>query len=144
MVMVIAVTGSTGRLGGAVARRLARAGIPQRLLVRDINRAPRLPGALAYRSAYGDTIPAVVALAGTATAFMVSAAPGENRLGQHKSFVDAAVRAGVRHIVYTSFVGAAAAIAAGELATVTDDVERISGRPATPFEQLLRDAQRQS
>jgi NAD(P)H dehydrogenase (quinone) len=106
-----------------------------------------------------------------------------------RSFVDAAVRAGVRHVVYTPIAGAAAdatstlarelsgreiryqeesvaeahvsrqmftavrwkleawitaytAIAAGELAAVTKDVERIIGRPATPFEQLLRDAQR--
>jgi hypothetical protein len=34
------------------------------------------------------------------------------------------------------------AIAAGELAAVTKDVERLIGRPATPFEQLLPDAQR--
>jgi uncharacterized protein YbjT (DUF2867 family) len=39
---------------------------------------------------------------------MVSASESEHRLDQHRSFVDAAAAAGVRHIVYTSFFGAAA------------------------------------
>ena len=38
----LAITGSTGHLGGMVARQLADAGSPQRLLVRDLSRAPEL------------------------------------------------------------------------------------------------------
>jgi NAD(P)H dehydrogenase (quinone) len=38
---------------------------------------------------------------------MVSAAEDADRLGQHFTFVDAAAEAGVRHLVYTSFAGAA-------------------------------------
>jgi uncharacterized protein YbjT (DUF2867 family) len=38
---------------------------------------------------------------------MVSAAEAEDRLQQHYAFVDAAAEAGVQHIVYTSFFGAA-------------------------------------
>ena len=38
---------------------------------------------------------------------MVSAAEAEDRLQQHYAFVDAAIAAGVQHIVYTSFFGAA-------------------------------------
>ena len=38
---------------------------------------------------------------------MVSAAEAEDRLQQHYAFVDAAAAAGVQHIVYTSFFGAA-------------------------------------
>jgi nucleoside-diphosphate-sugar epimerase len=41
----IAVTGATGFLGGAIARRLAAQGRPLRLLVRDPARAPAIPGA---------------------------------------------------------------------------------------------------
>jgi uncharacterized protein YbjT (DUF2867 family) len=41
------------------------------------------------------------------TLFMVSAAEAEDRLQQHYAFVDAAADAGVQHIVYTSFFGAA-------------------------------------
>ena len=37
---------------------------------------------------------------------MVSAGEAFDRVDQHRSFVDAAVAAGVEHIVYTSFVGA--------------------------------------
>ena len=47
------------------------------------------------------------ALAGVKTLFMVSAAEAEDRLQQHYTFVDAAAAAGVQHIVYTSFFGAA-------------------------------------
>ena len=38
---------------------------------------------------------------------MVSASESADRLDQHRTFVDAAAAAGVGHIVYTSFVGAA-------------------------------------
>ena len=44
-VPLIGVTGSTGQLGGRVAARLATLGQPQRLLVRNLARAPQLPGA---------------------------------------------------------------------------------------------------
>jgi uncharacterized protein YbjT (DUF2867 family) len=37
----------------------------------------------------------------------VSASEDENRVRQHRTFVDAAVAAGVQHLVYTSFYGAA-------------------------------------
>ena len=38
---------------------------------------------------------------------MVSASETPDRVERHRAFVDAAVAAGVRHLVYTSFVGAA-------------------------------------
>ena len=61
----LAITGSTGQLGGRVARRLADAGVPQRLLVRDPARAPQLPGATAVRASYGDADAVRAALEGT-------------------------------------------------------------------------------
>jgi NAD(P)H dehydrogenase (quinone) len=104
----LAVTGSTGALGGRVAGRLAEAGVAQRLLVRDASRAPVLDGAVPVTfTDYGDHDSAVAALAGVTTLFMVSAAENADRLGQHHAFVDAAAEAGVRHVVYTSFAGAA-------------------------------------
>ncbi|MEE1836162.1 SDR family oxidoreductase [Streptomyces sp. SP17KL33] len=101
------VTGSTGRLGGRVARRLAERGIPQKLLARSPERAPRLTGAVAVRGDYADQDAAREALAGARTLFMVSASESADRLAQHKTFVDAAAEAGVRHLVYVSFYGAA-------------------------------------
>jgi NAD(P)H dehydrogenase (quinone) len=104
---VIAVTGVTGAVGGAVARRLADAGLPQRLLARTPARAPELPGSTVHEVAYGDHAASVAALTGVSTLLMVSAAEDEHRLAQHVAFVDAAAEAGVRHLVYTSFAGAA-------------------------------------
>ncbi|MET1066131.1 MAG: SDR family oxidoreductase [Arthrobacter sp.] len=104
----LAVTGSTGQVGGLVARQLADAGSAQRLLVRELTRAPQLEGAVPVVVTYADPVLAKSALEGVETLFMVSAAEAEDRLQQHYSFVDAAAAAGVRHIVYTSFFGAAA------------------------------------
>ncbi|WP_423921123.1 SDR family oxidoreductase [Frigoribacterium sp. 2-23] len=103
----IAVTGATGAVGGVVARTLAAAGLPQRLLVRDAGRAPELAGASVAVTTYADRAASVAALQGVDTLLMVSAAEAVDRLDQHRAFVDAAVEAGVRHIVYTSFQGAA-------------------------------------
>lgn len=101
------MTGSTGWLGGLVARDLAGRGVAQRLLVRDLARAPELPGAVAVACSYRDTEASRAALEGVRTLFMVSAAESEDRLDEHRSFVDAAAAAGVRHVVYVSFFGAA-------------------------------------
>ena len=104
----LAVTGSTGGLGGRVARLLADSGIAQRLLVRDASRAPDLDGAVTVTFGGYDAPDAVEALLGATTLFMVSAEENADRIGQHLAFVQAAAEAGVRHIVYTSFYGAAA------------------------------------
>src|SRR3954452_25470452 len=103
----LAVTGSTGNLGGLVARLLARAGSHQRLLVRDAARAPVLEGAVPFITNYAEPEQTKAALAGAERLFMVSAAEAEDRLRQHHAFVDAAASAGVQHIVYISFFGAA-------------------------------------
>ena len=105
----LAVTGSTGELGGRVARLLAATGVPQRLLVRDLSRAPEVGGGVPVAfTGYADRASSVAALADVTTLFMVSASESENRLEEHRAFVDAAAEAGVRHVVYTSFHGAAA------------------------------------
>ena len=104
----LAVTGSTGNLGGRVARRLASSNVAQRLLARDVTRAPQLEGGVPVPfNGYDDRADAVRALEGVSTLFMVSASESADRRDQHLSFVDAAAEAGVRHVVYTSFFGAA-------------------------------------
>ena len=99
----IAVTGSTGFVGGFVARELAASGIPLRLLVRDPAKAPALGEVV--QSTYLGATPEH--LEGIDTLFMVSAAENEERLTEHFAFLDAVEKAGVKHIVYTSFFGAA-------------------------------------
>ncbi|WP_019854045.1 SDR family oxidoreductase [Actinopolyspora mortivallis] len=103
----IAVTGVTGRLGGRVARRLAGSGLRQTMLARSPERAPRLPGAETRYAEFGDHDSSVRALRGARRVLMVSASESAERVSQHRSFVDAAVEAGVRHLVYVSFQGAA-------------------------------------
>ena len=104
----LAITGSTGALGRLIATELAAAGIAQRLLVRDLRRAPAFDGAtpLVFDS-YADHDSSVAALHGVRTLLMVSGSESADRLAQHRSFVDAAATAGVGHLVYTSFLGAA-------------------------------------
>lgn len=103
----IAVTGATGQLGGRIARRLASAGIEQRLLVRDVSRAPQLPGAEAVHAPYGEGEAVRQALAGVPIVLMVSGSEAADRVEQHRTFIDAASDAGVEHLVYISFYGAA-------------------------------------
>ncbi|TDU87453.1 uncharacterized protein YbjT (DUF2867 family) [Kribbella voronezhensis] len=104
---LIAVTGATGQVGSRVARRLAAAGAALRLVVRDPARAPELAGAQVAQASYGDTAALLNALDGVQTLFLVSASESADRVSLHKATIDAAVAAGVRRIVYTSFVGAA-------------------------------------
>ncbi|HKA69180.1 MAG TPA: NAD(P)H-binding protein [Actinomycetes bacterium] len=102
----IAVTGAAGGVGGRVAQRLADAGVTQRLLVRDLSRAPQLPAAEVAQADYADAAAMRAALAGIDTVFLVSGREAEDRLAHHLSAVDAAVAAGVTRIVYLSFLGA--------------------------------------
>ncbi len=104
---VIAVTGATGQLGGRVARRLAQSAANQILVVRDPSRAPRLPGATVAQAAFDDFAAVQAALTDVPVVLMVSAAESPDRVDQHRTFVDAAVAAGVEHLVYISFYGAA-------------------------------------
>lgn len=103
----VAVTGVTGAIGRMTADLLSDAGVPFRMLARSPERAPRYPGTTVAVASYGDRDAARAALDGVETLLMVSAAENAERLGQHLAFVDAARDAGVRHIVYTSFFGAA-------------------------------------
>lgn len=103
----LAVTGATGSVGGSTARLLAGEDTRLRLVVRDASRAPELPGTEVMEASFGDADAATEALRGVDTLFMVSAAESADRLEQHLTFVDAAAAAGVGHVVYTSFLGAA-------------------------------------
>ncbi|MCY1653609.1 SDR family oxidoreductase [Streptomyces sp. SL203] len=105
---LVAVTGASGAVGGRVAARLARTGVPVRLLGRDPARLPDLPGAVAAPpAAYGDGEAMRRALDGAHTLFLVSAHESPGRVTGHTTAVDAALAAGVERIVYVSFLGAA-------------------------------------
>jgi uncharacterized protein YbjT (DUF2867 family) len=105
----IAVTGATGALGGRVAKLLREAGEHPRLVVRDLARVEAVAGyeavAMGPRG-YRDQAALAEALAGCETLFLVSAREAADRVVEHAHAVRAAVDAGVRRIVYTSFLGA--------------------------------------
>ncbi|MGW5241901.1 SDR family oxidoreductase [Monashia sp. NPDC004114] len=103
----LGVTGATGWLGGLVAQELSAREVPQRLLVRDVGRAPDLAGAVPVSCSYADRLGNARALAGVSTLLMVSASENAERVQEHGAFVDAAAEAGVQHVVYISFAGAA-------------------------------------
>ena len=106
----IAVTGATGHIGSRVARGLISESVSDelsiRLIVRDSTRAPRIEGTEIAVAEYRDGAAADKALDGVDVLFMVSAQESADRVQEHVTFVNAAARAGVRHIVYTSFIGA--------------------------------------
>lgn len=104
---LIAVTGVTGTVGRLTADALSYAGVPFRMLARSPERAPRFPDTAVVACSYGDPVSSRAALEGVETLLMISAAENAERLREHVTFVDAAAAAGVRHIVYTSFFGAA-------------------------------------
>ena len=102
---LIAVTAATGGMGGRVARRVAQRGVPQRLVVRDARRAPQLAEAeVAAAPGYEARAEMEAALDDVDTVFLVPANETADRVERHRTAVDAAVAAGVRRIVYLSFL----------------------------------------
>jgi NAD(P)H dehydrogenase (quinone) len=100
--MTIALTGTTGAVGAAVLQKLGGTHV---LIGRD---AAKLPEGHEHREAtYGDGPAMTAALDGVDTLFFVSGRESATRLDEHLSVVDSATRAGIRRIVYLSFLGAA-------------------------------------
>ena len=105
--MNLAITGSSGNIGGMVARHLNTRGLPLILPLRNPAKATDLPNCEARRFAYGDLELAKQVLNGVDVLFMVSAAESPMREQEHLTLVQAASEAGVKHIVYLSFAQAA-------------------------------------
>ena len=138
MAEVLGITGVTGAVGGAVVRRLAGAGQRLVLLARRPEAAPTVPGARLRRTDYADTTEVRESLDGIDVLLMVSASEDVDRRAQHLAFVDAAAAAGVRHVVYTSFQGAApdCTFTLGRDHWATEEAIRASGMGFT----FLRDS----
>lgn len=108
----VAVLGATGRQGGAVAASLLEAGIPVRALTRSRTstaaQALLAHGAEVVEADLEDTDSTAEALEGARRVFGMTSMDGgaEAEFSRGRSLVDAAVRAGAEHMVFSS-VGAA-------------------------------------
>jgi NAD(P)H dehydrogenase (quinone) len=99
--MTIAISAATGQLGRLALRALASRGGAAIALARDPARAADL--GLPVR-AFDYTAPNATALAGVTTLVLISSNDFNDRVGQHRSAIDAARTSGVGHIVYTSIL----------------------------------------
>ena len=113
--MSIVITAANGRLGQAVAAEFQRRGA-----IGAIRLAARNPGKLSGLKAQGFAIGRAdydsassmeAAFAGVETLLLISSYGGtsEDRIRQHANAIEAARKAGIRHIAYTSFANPTAA-----------------------------------
>ena len=109
--MSIVITGATGRLGRHVISSLLRLDVQLPDLVaagRDEEKlgALRELGLATVRADYTEPATLEEAFAGADTVLLISSSEVGIRVPQHRNAVDAAVRAGVSRLVYTSALGA--------------------------------------
>jgi uncharacterized protein YbjT (DUF2867 family) len=115
------VAGATGRLGSEICRQLVAAGKPVRALVRSTSDPGKVQalrdlgvevveGDVRDRASLDAACTGATAVISTVSSMPFSYQPGENDiervdLNGIKALIDAAVGAGVKHVVYTSFSG---------------------------------------
>lgn len=100
----ILITGATGSVGGELTKLLTRQNIPFRAMVRSIERAGALAShkcAEVIEADFNNSDQVFSALQGVERAFLLTNS-SEQAETQQSSFVDAANRAGVKHIVKLS------------------------------------------
>lgn len=133
--MTITITGATGQLGRLVIADLLERGIPATDIVAAV-RNPAKAGALAglgvqVREAdYTKPETLVTAFSGTHKLLLISSSEVGQRLAQHHNVVEAAVKAGVGQILYTSVLNAdTTGIALAGEHKATEELIRESGVP---------------
>ncbi|MFD0021091.1 SDR family oxidoreductase [Streptomyces sp. NPDC058382] len=108
------ITGASGHLGRLVVDQLLATGMSPTQLVatgRDVGRLTDLAqdGVTVRRADFADPSSLDDAFAGADTMLLVSTATVGERFDNHRNAIDAAVRAGVSRIAYTSIVNASTA-----------------------------------
>lgn len=102
----IAITGVTGKLGGFLAEELTQKGLEAHHLARSPEKAQTYANAELVQSFYDESDQTIKSLTGIEVLFMVSARESQTRLDEHKAFLRSAQKAGIKHIIYTSFMDA--------------------------------------
>ncbi|MER6969522.1 SDR family oxidoreductase [Nocardioides sp. NPDC000445] len=131
--MTIAITGASGQLGRLVADQLLTTVDPAELVL--LTRDPAKLADYAERGAdvraadFGKPDELVEAFAGVERVLLISTDAVGARVEGHLAAIDAAVKAGVRHIAYTSVSGPTADNPAGVVAdhAATEEALRESG-----------------
>jgi dihydroflavonol-4-reductase len=147
--MTVLITGATGQVGNAIARRLAADGVPVRGLVRSPSRADVLPSGV--EAVYGDVTDAASlrsALDGCATVYHAAGIPEQWRRDADeftrvnvegtRNVVEAALAAAVERFIYTSTDDVLV-----QAPGATFDESRLSPRPGeTPYQRSKQEADR--
>lgn len=134
--MSIVVTGATGHLGRLVVDRLLARGVAAEQVVAGGRRVETLDdlaarGVRTVRLDYDDPATVDAALGEGDTLLLVSGSEVGRRVAQHTAVVDAAVRAGVRRLVYTSVLGGDTPLVLAPEHVATEAAIRDSGLTAT-------------
>ena len=102
----ILITGASGHIGRRTAELLSQQKAGLRLMTRTPEKAPKLDGAEIVPGDFQDPPSLARAFDGMDAALVISAkAPSGERARLHNNAFQAAAKAGVRHIVYTSLKG---------------------------------------
>ncbi|GAB3700761.1 SDR family oxidoreductase [Spirosoma flavus] len=141
---MILVTGATGQLGTTVINQLLQK-IPVSQIaafVRDETKAVNLikQGVTTHIGTYDDTQSLDRAMQGIETVLLIAGTDEENRVRQHKHVVDAAKKARVERIAYTSRALRDPATLVNRLMDghfQTEDYIKASGLPYTLFQNIL-------
>ncbi|SDM96302.1 NmrA family NAD(P)-binding protein [Actinacidiphila guanduensis] len=109
--MSTVVTGATGQMGRLAVEALLRRGVPASEIVatgRDIARIKDLAdrGVVVRRADFADPDSLAAAFAGADKLLLISTTTVDERLGNHRRAIDAALAAGVSLVAYTSMVHA--------------------------------------
>jgi len=141
---MILVTGATGQLGTAVIHQLLQK-LPANQIaafVRSQTKADNLikQGVAIHVGTYDDVDALDSAMQGIQTVLLIAGTDEQNRLSQHQKVVDAAKKAGVRRIAYTSRALKDPETLVNQLMKghfQTEDYIKASGLPYTLFRNIL-------
>ncbi len=102
----ILVTGATGQLGGLIVRHLLQK-LPAANVVAGGRNAAKAPAGVEFRKVDYDAPASIdAALAGVSRVVLVSGSEVGQRVPQHRNVIEAAARAGVKLLAYTSILKA--------------------------------------